>query len=218
MKLVQLMALDATEFTFQSLQIAAAPGLDWCSGFITDRPEGRNVSEVFRSPELSESAQQVFPDSCHTRFSDSIVIAFNEFLARRRELTIARPRSTLNTVFGCGPGVATRELVRQKSLLVTDWTASLFDGALSPETEGFIDESAMPPWDTWLCLLQVSDSHGQVCLLSWVPHWLADKVDFAIRVDAAECLSWLIVGDNEELQLHGWGKCWQAGGVPVHGH
>ncbi|MGH7135590.1 MAG: hypothetical protein ACREHD_07610, partial [Pirellulales bacterium] len=158
---------------------------------------------LFRSEALKDAALAVFPSSCHTTFNGTLVEAFRDFDALRRQLI--RTQRKLRVA---APTVR-RELGRPRSLLVTDWSASLFDGALEPETRGFVDHDGMPPWDTWLDLIQVERSFGPCCLLSWVPAWLSDSVDLAIQADAAESLSWLAVDDHQKLDLNGWGKGWK---------
>jgi hypothetical protein len=125
---------------------------------------------------------------------------FELFLEARKGLSMA------HDVDSCSPY---KEISRAKSLLVTDWRRSLFDGVLSIETLGFFDEDGMPPWDTWLALLKVEESLGKHCLLSWVPSEVSDLVDMAIPIDAAMCLSWLCFGQADKLWLNGWGKHWE---------
>ncbi|MBV7338334.1 hypothetical protein KFU94_60930 [Chloroflexi bacterium TSY] len=100
------------------------------------------------------------------------------------------------------------ELTRPKALLVTDWAKSLFDGAITPETDGFIDDDCMPPWDCWVDICNIEEAYGDLCLISWVPPLLAEKVDRGIFIDAAECMSWLVVDSMGIISLNGWGKQW----------
>jgi hypothetical protein len=149
---------------------------------------------------LQDAANRAFPENCRSQFGPALVKAFEHFCDLRL--------SSGNV--GVRLEVVDRELLRPCTLLVTDWSASLFDGALTPETSGFIDDNAMPPWDAWLALAQVPAAQGPACLLSWIPSWIAERVDFSIRVDAAECMSWLRVESDQRLTLHGWGKSWNA--------
>ena len=172
--------------------------LAWCSPRLREPSRETPVARMFRSPQLEQEARQVFPNSCHTPFSEEMKTAFESFLLRRFLLggrVAIAPQDTLS-------------LIRQpKTLLVTHWSASLFDGALSPETDGFLDDDAMPPWDTWMSLVPIEGSVGPYSLLSWVPPFISDDVDAAILVDAAECLSWLVIGPDG-VSLIGWGKSW----------
>jgi len=147
---------------------------------------------------MRNAAESVFPFSCHTVFSQSVSREFEMFVRKRTQLL--EDEVSIETT--------KLELRRPKSLLVMDWSASLFDGALTPETDGFLNDDAMPPWDTWITLVHAKESHGMCCLLSWVPNWLSEKVDFAISADAGECFSWLVVEARGTRTL-GWGRRWK---------
>lgn len=168
-------------------------------------PPNDEIAWRFRSEELSEAAAGVFPESCATRFSHQIVKAFAAFLAERAALIETDGLQVDSSLLDS-------ELNRPQSLLITDWANSLFDGALTPETAGFLNDDAMPPWDTWLALLSGvgSDSRELTCLLSWVPAWMAGDVDRSIFIDAADCLSWGRFDSRGRLAVHGWGRRWEA--------
>jgi hypothetical protein len=195
--------LEAQGLSFDSLHTMAFPVLSWCGEYLKKLPGENKVPALFRSQALQEAANKVFPFSCHTQFSQSLLEAFDHFLLVRQKMN-PKPKVSSEEVL--------EELRRPRSLLLTDWSASLFDGALAPETLGFINDDCMPPWDTWMALVQVGGSHGLVCLLSWVPVWLSEKVDFAIRVDAAKCLSWLVIQDHDKMFANGWGESWKDNG------
>lgn len=151
-----------------------------------------------RSETLAEAARRVFPQSCHTGWSVAVESAFREF-QRERQRILRQDAPRTDSV--------TSELVRSRSLLVVDWSASLFDGAVSPETAGFIDDDGMPGWDTWLTLASVASSYGKTCLICWVPRELTDRVSFGIEVDAAASMSWVTVNAvDRSLSLLGWGS------------
>ena len=155
-------------------------------------------SGVYRSAELEPAATSVFPDSCHTKPSHDLSVRFDEFVSTRMSKTSQPP---------IPESVVQEEISRPKSLLLTDFAKSLFDGAVTPETDGFVNDDCMPPWDCWIDLLEVETSYGGWCLVSWVPASLSDQIDFSIEVDAAECMSWLrLVGDN--LEILDWGRRW----------
>lgn len=158
-----------------------------------------DITGHFRNANLSMAARVVFPDSCHTVISDQLRIRFDAFVATRDAIALHNAMSSEWLQF---------ELSRPKAFLVTDFAKSLFDGAVTPETDGFIDDDCMPPWDCWIDLLEVTNSYGHTCLVSWIPEWLSEKVDFGILVDAAECMSWLRVDSNLNYSLVGWGKRW----------
>lgn len=172
------------------------PCLAWCHRRIQPAMSPEETAGAFRSAELAEAARRVLPQSCHTLPSPIVVESFDSFGRRRQELLGEA---------SIGPDVLIRECRRTGSLLVTDWAASLFDGAVSPETHGFIDDDCIPPWDTWLGLIRAPGAVGELCLLSWVPKPLSQNVNLGVRVDAAECLSWLSV-EEEATRLLGWGR------------
>jgi hypothetical protein len=90
-------------------------------------------------------------------------------------------------------------------LLVVNWRESLFDGACSPITHGFLDDDCMPGWDTWVRIVSLDESqiaHGLVC---WIPTELVPAVNDAILIDAAQCMSWLQQDANGMLIAAGWG-------------
>jgi hypothetical protein len=151
----------------------------------------------FRSENLKPYAQKTFPESCHTGFCESVERAFDDFVKGRRKLVGGELPSD---------ELAAAELYRPKSILVVDWASSLFDGAVTPETDGFIDDDCMPGWDSWLALGEVPSSYGKKCLICWVPPELSEKVNFGVEVDAASCMSWLSVNENGEISLAGWGR------------
>lgn len=195
------MTLEISQLSPNKLRLLLKPCINWCSDRLAGPIVNQSISTAFRSQSLALAAQSVFPDSCHTTFDHNLEKRFEAFLTERKSL--------LSTSHFDDDDVAS-EVNREKSLLITDWSKSLFDGAVAPETEGFIDEDCMPPWDTWVALVKTRNSFGTACLLSWVPIWLSDKVDFGIQVDAAECLSWLELGNGSIPRLTGWGSKWAA--------
>ena len=178
-----------------ALPLELASCLGGCTEYLDAIPD--QAETVWRRPELQEVAKCVFPESCHTQFTPTVEQNFKLFLEQRHSITgailIAQER-------------VLHELHRDGAILATDWEASLFDGAVTPETDGFIDDDCMPPWDTWLALTELPGSYGKRCLLSWVPIWLTGQVDFGIQVDAASCMSWLSIDDLGTAHLLGWGK------------
>lgn len=170
--------------------------LRYCN-FATRRFE--DATRAFRSNRLMPLAKAVFPRSCHTELSNDVLVAFERFADERKILVAGR---TIDEA------IVQAELSRPKSILITDWNKSLFDGALTPETRGFIDEDGMPPWDCWLGIRPVANSVTGSCLVSWVPQWLSDEVDFGIRVDAAECLSWAEFAMDDHIAVKQWGASW----------
>lgn len=190
-----------SRLTLKEIERLLSPCLHWCSDLVDRKLPGLDVSKALRSQQLESLAKRVFPDSCHTTFSNELEMQFERFLRKRETLSQSKHLPAETVV---------DELKRGRSLLLTDWEASLFDGALTPDTDGFMDDDAMPPWDTWCALVKTKESVGEVCLLSWVPCWMSDKIDVAIQIDAAESLSWVKIFGEAKPEVTGWGMKWAA--------
>jgi hypothetical protein len=73
--------------------------------------------------------------------------------------------------------------------------ANLFDGSAEQASNGFFDQDNMPPWDTWVCYVDVAGTAGvdrsyDSYLVSWVPPALLELVDDAIAVNPEICIQW----------------------------
>lgn len=74
---------------------------------------------------------------------------------------------------------------------------TLSDGAANFNTDGFLDDDNIPPWDTWIWYV-TNDPVGNLewwrgCdsyLLSWVPDSLIEVVASGIWVNPEECVRW----------------------------
>lgn len=148
-----------------------------------------------RSVELAGFAKNIFPESCGTTFSSETVQHFDDFIDRRSELAV-NPSSVGEIKWDTA----------NPNLLVVNWKDSLFDGACSPITNGFLDDDCMPGWDTWLAIVSLDDKSETVGLLCWIPCELESAVDSAISIDAASCMSWVSENSGGEFFLHGWGQ------------
>lgn len=69
---------------------------------------------------------------------------------------------------------------------------TLFDGVSETETNGFIDDTNTPPWDSWICM-------ADELLVSWVPPAMVDDVQSAIVCNAEECIAWLTDIENDSF-------------------
>jgi hypothetical protein len=87
---------------------------------------------------------------------------------------------------GLGSALA---LVGQGKLLVWHRDDTIDDGAGERETSGYLDESDMPPWDTWVAYVDAEACSGY--LVSWVPPAFVPAVGRAIAVNAYDALYWL---------------------------
>lgn len=179
------------KLTTQSVKSLLTTAVNYCnkhSDILCESP-------LVRSSELMEAACKVYPDSCHTLFSDEMASAFDEFYARRMSHVESSDcdRETLS------------ENASLANLLLVDWRRSLFDGVCTPMTSGFIDDNCMPGWDSWIALVTLDDIAGEHGLLCWIPKKLVEGVNDALTLDAAECMSWLR-WNEDKLELVGWGQ------------
>jgi len=189
---------------------------------------------VARSSALADSANAVFPQSCWSQAGAEMERHFHAFTEARRQRVGAmlhfqaqrrqerhppRPLAGSRSDGILADVTRVQESFRQaahsrvmepRALLLTDWRASLHDGALEPPTDGFFDSNGMPGWDVWLGLVSVPDSVGQLCLLSWIPSELREQVDDAVQIDAAESLAWCVAESPSKLVLLPWGQRWAA--------
>lgn len=183
---------DTTAIT-QQLRICFA----WCGNRVSSVGEDDDFAVTFRSPELATAAQRVFPASCHTKFSQQVVDRFHEFTIQRESLLTERAT------------ILTAELHRPRSLLMFKWRYSLFDGAATPESLGFLNDDYMPPWDTWLQLVPTTSGEPESCgLMTWVPEPIGPYVNAGIIVDPAQSMSWCSLASDGKIRLHGWGQQW----------
>lgn len=186
------------EVSLAELEERLVECLVWCRRLLASPQVDDDWSNALRSKELALPASIVFPDSCRTPPGSEVSAAFDDFLKTRSSL-VAR-----SNLFDPTARQSRDESRRDRSLLLMNWSGSLYDGAVEPETNGFLDLDGMPPWDSWLMLVYPSPSHS-MCLLSWVPSWASEDVGRSITIDAAECYSW-VLPTRSKLILNGWGK------------
>jgi hypothetical protein len=83
-----------------------------------------------------------------------------------------------------------RPILGTGRLLVWERDTTIDDGAGQAMTHGYLDESDMPPWDTWIAYVDgAADSAGY--LVSWVPDPFVTSVDEAVATNAYGALYWL---------------------------
>ena len=159
--------------TFQSSLTAT---VEWCrSRFMAHRP-----ADSLRSDELKPEIMIASTDDLK---------AINDVVDRvvgRRAVILGTPRPDPLRLDG--------RLFAFLPLL------TLFDGVSEDETEGFIDETNTPPWDTWVTMIDD-------VLISWIPPSMIQRVQSAIVCNAEECIAWLsdlqrpFVNDLRQNQL-----------------
>lgn len=173
---------------------ALEPYLGVVKSYCGVRSRTECLAQRFRSPELEGIAKQAFPESCHSRFSPEMLQKLDQ-LHTRREVLI-RDQATRHAVVIDVGG----------QLLVVNWRESLFDGACSPITTGFLDDDCMPAWDTWVRVVSLDESHVNHGLVCWIPSELVRDVNDAMLIDPAKCMSWLRPDTSGTLHIVGWGK------------
>lgn len=181
--------------------------VEWCNLHSADLPAENSVAEVFRSEELKEAAQQTLSNIGGYGFT--LLPSANEGI-----LNLINLRRNLLKKLNVKGKTFTREMIkkelsRPQALFLTDLAGLLFDGAAEPASNGFIDERDIPPWDTWIALVEIPQSIGNKCLLSWVPPWGKDLIQGALFAQAVDNLSWGLYIPNIGITSIGWGKTWQ---------
>jgi hypothetical protein len=78
-------------------------------------------------------------------------------------------------------------------LLVWYRDLTVDDGLGESCTQGYLDESDMPPWDTWIYYIRAEDDPKAAAgyLVSWVPPQFVQPVQEAIACNAYDALLWL---------------------------
>jgi hypothetical protein len=81
-------------------------------------------------------------------------------------------------------------IVMTGRVLVWERDTTVDDGVGEAETGGFLDDSFMPPWDTWVASVEEASRAG--CLLSCIPGVFVERVQRVIDVNAYGALYWLV--------------------------
>lgn len=134
--------------------------ITWCRPrFTIDRPK-----ESLRSDELKPSELiTAFDDLAPVHRAVSVVI-------NRRASFIKQVTPDAGAINGRLLGFYVRQ--------------TLFEGVSEIETNGFLDDTNTPPWDSWVCMVDE-------LLISWIPPAIVDNVQLAINCNAEECIRWL---------------------------
>jgi len=180
-----------------------------------------SIAAVIRSLELAAPALRFLPDSARENYGPAYhvepwpdaapetVAAFDRFVQARRQLLAGRATSTV-----LSDEEVEQELARPRTLLLTDWQATVWDGASAFVSAGFVDLHDVPGWDTWLALIELpdlasADGPTGLCLVSSVPIWASELVEKAISFNPVACISW---GTLSATGIHpkGWGLSWDG--------
>jgi hypothetical protein len=163
----------------------------------------RRIHTALRSKELAIAALSVLGEGASNQYKDQYVvnacadneraIAFTDFIQLRRRLLAART-NRLQILMD----EVNQELNRPRSLFLTQWDWSLFDGAARAESNGFLDWADCPPWDTWIALVQATVTRARAKLgwrtddyiVSWIPIWAEKLADDGCVVIPTNPCSW----------------------------
>ncbi len=86
-----------------------------------------------------------------------------------------------------------KDITQIGQILEFDTDLTTHDGAPCTESEGFVDESDIPPIDTWFYLTKTK-------LYCWIPTLFIEKMQSAIDVEIFDSYRW-IKDSNPSLQL-----------------
>jgi hypothetical protein len=158
--------------------------LDWC----LRRADPANPRECLRTPDLQP---YLFNES---RFQSVYDVAWARHLklaesgiAERFPHRLDDPEVEHDSERQFPPRLAGgRLLVWYRDLTVDD-------GVGESCTNGYLDESDMPPWDTWITYVHPDDDPKAAggYLVSWVPAQFVEPVQEAITCNAYDALLWL---------------------------
>jgi hypothetical protein len=178
----------ATEQARANLRLILLETVAWVSA----HADANDPANCLRSPRL---APYIFNDSRYDTVHD-VVWARHLQLEGEGRVTRIRGRSDeLVEVAALGLGSVV-PLVAEGRLLVWERDQTVDDGAGQAETRGYLDESDMPPWDTWVAYMEGTRNERGVpdhlgCLVSWVPPIFISAVESAVQVNAYGALYWL---------------------------
>jgi len=190
-----------------SLRKAMTECLMWCDAFRLKPPAKVQVRACLRSRALAETAQKSL--YWYLAGKDTAILQ-NPVAARASAEGLFGELVSLRNRLVAGGSVnaddVSRELTRNRALLLVNWAASISDPLADSVTSGYLDEFYLPPWDTWLALVPLCGSGSRRFLLSWVPPWARQfAIDEAIGADAMARLAWVSIGANE-IVAGNWGE------------
>ncbi len=155
----------------------------WCA----ERIKYSNAKAVLRSEalgnELRAAAEEFEPDDLWA--SRWMIVSV---VHRRAQLLQAKARRAEFPVAGGLSG---------GRLLLHFLDCSNHNGITADETEGFLDNSDTPPWDTWVDIVQAGESDQEI-LVAWMP---GDFVSLAQRAIDVECIGMLMWADSPPASM-----------------
>jgi hypothetical protein len=124
----------------------------------------------------------VYIDGTYCNLASTPEICFN-YLSVLNEALVVRAENTF----------AINDITQFGRILEFDIDLTTHDGAPCAESEGFVDESDIPPIDTWFYLTKTK-------LYCWIPNLFIEKMQGAIDVEIFDSYRW-IKDSNPSLQL-----------------
>jgi hypothetical protein len=170
-----------TEASRASLRLILLEAVLWASG----RADAVSPVQSLRSAALAPYAFS------RSRFETVYGVVLSRHLKLEAEGRVRRMGGpTDDVVEAASLGIGDLGLLLHAGrLLVWERDTTIDDGAGEAETKGYLDESDMPPWDTWLAYVDPGPHAGY--LVSWVPAPFIEPVAQAVHVNAYGALYWL---------------------------
>lgn len=138
---------------------------------------------------LSDASGELFPETlarCNLHESMDRQSSVQQAVEARRTMLLGR---------AAGHGASLAALAKStRGRVLCFWLdVYLFEALERDECNGFLDERAIAPTETWIACLQTGVHRGEPCwsLLSWVPERFVAGIQAAINVNTTGCLQWL---------------------------
>jgi len=172
----------STELARANLRLVLLEAVLWASTWADAR-------EPVRSLRSASLAPYIFNESRHETVHDVALRRHLQLEAQGRVRRIGGRTDDLVDASSIALGHV-RAMLEAGRLLVWERDSTVDDGVGQTVTSGYLDESDMPPWDTWVAYV---DSEVGRCgyLVSWVPEPFVAPVAQAIKENAYAALYWL---------------------------
>jgi hypothetical protein len=141
-----------------------------------------NKSQINYATVLRQTNPVYQGEPFYYNFAATPDIGFNYLAVLNDALTVREANS-----------VVIKDINELGQILEFDIDITTHDGAPCAESEGFVDESDIPPMDTWFYLTRTK-------LYCWIPKIFIDKMQAAIDVEILESYRW-VKDSNPSLQL-----------------
>jgi hypothetical protein len=163
--------MDSASHVTAEFQRRLSETLAWCQ----PRFDPARAEHSLRNPELDPSRNIVHQVSDLGEIAEVVA----DVLTRRRALV--------------GPVPSAARLPAGDRVLAFLPRDSLFHGSSPPQCDGFIDVDEIPPWGSWVLLVDE-------VLLSWVPAAMVDGVNSAIQCNAEGSIRWAASLDSVAIR------------------